>query len=188
MTENETTALQAKSKSSAPARTKARPFFVPRSLAEAFATNERINQFMFDALDRKVWRAPPPSGAGRNIAQIAAHMHNVRHMWLVVTAPGQAVPDKLERDKCTKKQAQSALKKSAKCMVDVIRAAAESPDGRVKDFRPDVIGFLAYAIAHEAHHRGQICLLARELGHPLPKDVHFGMWEWSKRWKDCGFE
>ena len=157
-------------------------------LSEAFATNERINQFMFDALDRKVWRADPPSGAGRNIAQIAAHMHNVRHMWLVVIAPKMVVPEKLERDKCTKKQAQSSFKKSAKCMVDVIRAAAESPDGRVKDFRPDVVGFLSYAIAHEAHHRGQICMLARELGHPLSKDVHFGMWEWSKRWKDCGFE
>jgi len=188
MTENETTVAPVKSGPSTPTRTKARPFFVPRSLAEAFATNERINQFLLDALDRKVWRAPPPSGAGRNIAQIAAHMHNVRHMWLVATAQGMAVPEKLERDKCTKKQAQSALKKSAKCMVDVIRAAAESPDGRVKDFRPDVVGFLAYAIAHEAHHRGQICMQARELGFPLSKDVHFGMWEWSKRWKDCGFE
>ena len=173
----------------APAKpSKARPFFVPRSLSEAFATNERINQFLLDALERKVWRAPPPSGNGRNIAQIVAHIHNVRHMWLVVTAPTMALPDKLDRDKCTKKQAQTALKKSAKCMGEVIRLAAESPDGRVKDFRPDVVGFLAYAIAHEAHHRGQICMLAREHGHALAKEVQFGMWEWAKRWKDCGFE
>jgi len=175
-------------KSLTPAASPARPFFVPRSLAEAFATSERINQFLLEALERKVWRADPPSGAGRKIAEIAAHMHNVRHMWLVATAPGASLPDKLDRAKCTKKQAQSALKKSAKCMVEVIRQAAETPDGRVRNFRPDVVGFLAYAIAHEAHHRGQICLLTRELGHPLPKEVQFGMWEWSKRWKDCGFE
>lgn len=167
---------------------KSRTFFVPRSLSEAFATNERINQFLLEALDRKVWRAAPPGEKGRNIAQIVAHIHNVRHMWLAVTAPGMTVPDKLNRDKCTKKQAQSALKKSAKCMVEVIRLAAETPDGRVKDFRPDVVGFLAYAITHEAHHRGQICMLARELGQALPKEVHYGMWEWAKRWKDCGFE
>ena len=164
------------------------PIDFTSAVLNAFATNERINQFMFDALDRKVWRAPPPSGGGRNIAQIAAHIQNVRHMWLVVTAPKMALPEKLDREKCTKKQVQSALKKSAKCMVEVIRTAAESTDGRVKDFRPDVVGFLAYAIAHEAHHRGQICMLARELGQPLTKEVQYGMWEWAKRWKDCGFE
>jgi uncharacterized damage-inducible protein DinB len=175
-------------RSTAARPSRARTFFVPRSLAEAFATNERINQFLLEALDKKVWRAAPALEGGRNIAQITAHMHNVRHMWLAVTAPGMAVPDKLDRAKCTRKQAQSALKKSAKCMVEVIRQAAESSDGHVKDFKPDVVGFLAYAIAHEAHHRGQICMLARELGHPLPKEVQYGMWEWSKRWKDCGFE
>lgn len=182
--------LAAKPAKQAPAAaaSPARPFFVPRSLAEAFATSERINQFLLEALDRKVWRAEPPSGAGRKIAEIAAHIHNVRHMWLVTTAPGVSLPDKLDRAKCTKKQTQSALKKSAKCMVEVIRQAAEARDGHVKNFRPDVVGFLAYAITHEAHHRGQICLLTRELGHPLPKEVQFGMWEWSKRWKDCGFE
>ncbi|MBK8180980.1 MAG: hypothetical protein IPK67_19235 [Planctomycetes bacterium] len=42
------------------APSRARTFFVPRSLAEAFATNERINQFLLDALDKKVWRAAPP--------------------------------------------------------------------------------------------------------------------------------
>ena len=84
-------------------KAKARTFFVPRSLAEAFATNERINQYLLDALDKKVWRADPPSGGGRTVAQIVAHMHNVRHMWLVVTAPGQPVPAKLDRNKCTRK-------------------------------------------------------------------------------------
>lgn len=171
-----------------PSAAKPRPFFVPRALAEAFATNERINQFLLDSLDRKVWRAKPPAGSGRAVAEIVAHMHNVRHMWLVAVAPGSAIPDKLDRAKCTKKQAMSALKKSAKCMVDVIRQAAEHPEGRVKGFRPDVVGFLGYAIAHEAHHRGQITMLARELGTPLSQETQFGMWEWAKRWKDCGFE
>ena len=35
-------------------------------------------------------------------------------------------------------------------------------DGRVKGFRPDVAGFLGYLIAHDAHHRGQITMLARQ--------------------------
>ena len=56
-------------------------------------------------------------------------------------------------------------------------------DGGVKDFRPDVAGFFAYLIAHNAHHRGQVCLLARQLGYPVPQKAMFGMWEWGTRGK-----
>jgi uncharacterized damage-inducible protein DinB len=41
-----------------------------------------------------------------------------------------------------------------------------------KGFRPDVAGFLGYLIAHDAHHRGQITMLARQLGHPLPRESY----------------
>jgi uncharacterized damage-inducible protein DinB len=44
-----------------------------------------------------------------------------------------------------------------------------------------VAGFLGYLIAHDAHHRGQITMLARQLGHPLPQKAMFGMWEWNSR-------
>jgi hypothetical protein len=54
-------------------------------------------------------------------------------------------------------------------------------DGRVKGFRPDVAGFFGYLISHDAHHRGQITMLARQMGHPLPPKAMFGMWEWGSR-------
>ena len=57
--------------------------------------------------------------------------------------------------------------------------------GHVKDFRPDVVGFLCYAVSHEAHHRGQIALLARELGAPLPKEIGYALWDWNARWKEA---
>jgi uncharacterized damage-inducible protein DinB len=43
----------------------------------------------------------------------------------------------------------------------------------------------SYLISHDAHHRGQICMLARQLGHTLPKAAGFGMWEWGSRWKEA---
>jgi uncharacterized damage-inducible protein DinB len=47
--------------------------------------------------------------------------------------------------------------------------------------KPDVGAFLTYLVAHDAHHRGQIAMLARQVGHPLPQKAMFGMWEWGTR-------
>jgi uncharacterized damage-inducible protein DinB len=45
----------------------------------------------------------------------------------------------------------------------------------------DVAHVLTYFVAHEAHHRGQIVMLARQLGHRLPSDVCAGLWQWNRR-------
>jgi hypothetical protein len=34
--------------------------------------------------------------------------------------------------------------------------------------------------AHEAHHRGQLIMASRQLGHPLPAPVMGKLWQWSK--------
>lgn len=36
-----------------------------KALVRAFATNERINQFLLENLDEAAWRADPPGGRGR---------------------------------------------------------------------------------------------------------------------------
>jgi uncharacterized damage-inducible protein DinB len=46
---------------------------------------------------------------------------------------------------------------------------------------------LAYMITHDAHHRGQVCMLAHQLGFPLPANATSEMWAWEKLWKACGF-
>jgi uncharacterized damage-inducible protein DinB len=46
----------------------------------------------------------------------------------------------------------------------------------------------AYMFSHEAHHRGQILMLAHQLGYRLPVDqVAGGIWQWDKLWKEHGF-
>jgi uncharacterized damage-inducible protein DinB len=46
---------------------------------------------------------------------------------------------------------------------------------------------LCYMVAHEAHHRGQVCMQAHQLGHPLSEDVGSGLWSWERLWRECGF-
>jgi uncharacterized damage-inducible protein DinB len=46
---------------------------------------------------------------------------------------------------------------------------------------------LAFMIVHDAHHRGQVCMLAHQLGFPLPVQPAYGMWVWERLWKQCGF-
>ena len=158
-----------------------------QALLEAYAVNERINQYMLEHLDEAAWHAAPPGGKGRTIAAIVAHMHNVRHMWLAVAAKGKPLPDKLDRATVTRKEAMQALARSAECIARLLTEALDHPEGKVKGFRPDVVGAFGYFLSHDAHQRGQIAMVARQLGHPLGKQAEFGMWEWGTRWKECGF-
>ena len=152
---------------------------IPVALLNAFNTNNRINHYLIDNLPPAAWKEKPPDGKGRTIAAIVAHMHNVRVMWLKA-AKAADIPPQVDRATVTPTQSMRALE-SSRHALSVIIDGALAGDGRVKSFRPDVAGFLAYLIAHDAHHRGQITMLARQLGHPLPQKAMFGMWEWGSR-------
>lgn len=160
----------------------AAPFELVEALLTAFETNERINQYLLENLPAEAWRAEPPDGKGRTIAAIVAHIHNVRVMWLKASAKGSKVPEQLDRASVTPTQASKALGDSHAALAAVMEAALKS-DGRIKGFRPDVAGFFGYLVSHDAHHRGQIAMLARQVGHPLAQKAIFGMWEWGSRGK-----
>jgi uncharacterized damage-inducible protein DinB len=165
-----------------------------RPAVQTFAANDRINQVLIENLDPAAWRASPPGNA-RTIAAIFTHVHNVRTKWVRLTAPHLKVPTQLNRAHCTPPQARAALAESAaRCMEMLDEAFGDSP-GKMKEFlsdgwaRPMPVGLemLCYMLSHEAHHRGQVCMLAHQLGFPLPKEVAYGIWNWQKLWKDCGF-
>ena len=152
---------------------------LPDAVVNAFNINDRINRYLIENLPAEAWTAKPPDGKGRTIAAIVAHMHNVRLMWLKA-AKTEEVPEQLDKATVTPADAIQALERSAATLSGTIKGAMDG-DGRIKNFRPDVAAFVGYLIAHDAHHRGQIAMLARQVGHPLPQKAMFGMWEWGSR-------
>ena len=163
-----------------------------RSAVRIFAANERINQILIEHLNPATWNANPP-GKIRPIAAIFTHMHNVRSKWIRLTAPHLKVPRQLDRAHCTPRQARAALAESAARCGEML-AEALGGSGRIKKFRRDGWGqpwpvgveMLCYMLSHEAHHRGQVCMLAHQFGFPLPSALTSRMWNWEKLWKECG--
>lgn len=156
-----------------------------KSLLESFAVNEKANQLLLSNIEDAAWHAAPPSGKGRTIADIAAHIHHVRLMWLSAADKSAKAPAKVEPDKSTRAQVQTALKASAAAIEGLLAKALEDPGGTVPNFKPDAVHFVGYLIAHDAHHRGQICMLARQVGHAIAPKAGFALWEWGTLWREC---
>ena len=171
-----------------------------RTASQIFAANDRMNQLLIELLGACAWTAQPPAGKTsalsrtRTIAAIFTHMHNVRCKWVRLSAPHLKIPAKLNRADCTPQQARAALVESAARCAEMLAEALGHPGGPVRTFRRDGwappwpvgIEMLCYMISHEAHHRGQVCMLAHQLGFPLPNEVTSGLWNWEKLWKEDG--
>ena len=162
-------------------------------LLESYAANEAMNQLIVKNLDPNAWRAKPAGRNARTIAAIFAHVHNIRRKWLRLSAPHLKLPAQLDRTRCTQRQARAALAESAERCSEMLAEALAGPDSRVKQFRrdgwarpwPGGAAMFAYMVSHEAHHRGQVCMLAHELGFPIK--AGYKIWVWEKLWKQCGF-
>lgn len=152
---------------------------LPLASRNALDTNNCINLYLIENLPAKAWNAKLSDGKGRTIAAILAHMHNVHVMWLKA-GKAQDIPEQLDRATVTPAQAMRALESSRAALHKLCRKSLQT-DGRIRGFRPDGAGFVGYLIAHDAHHRGQIAMMARQLGHPLSQKAVFGMWEWGRR-------
>ena len=166
-----------------------------QALVESYAVNERMNQIVLEHLDPAAWRAKAPGSKGRTIAAIFAHVHNARRKWLRLSAPHLPLPAALDRAGCTQKQAMAALAESAARCGEMLADALLRPESGMETFRrdgwakpwPAGAAMLAYMISHDAHHRGQVCMLASQLGFPLPTNAGAGIWVWERLWKECGF-
>ena len=157
-------------------------------LIAAWRTNNRVTEHLVRQLPPALWDAPIPGAPRRTIRQIAAHIHNARCAWLrkIGREHGVTVPAFVDRRGVTRRQLLSALGRSSRGMEALlalgIEAGCRVPPSKAYVWRNlalDVPHVLTYFVAHEAHHRGQIVMLARQLGHRLPNTILAGLWRWK---------
>jgi uncharacterized damage-inducible protein DinB len=165
-----------------------------RDLAEtilaAWRTNHRVTVFLVSHLPDAVWEAQVPGVPRKTIRMIASHLHNSRCMWLKTLGRphGIAVPSAVDRRKVSRRQLIAALNRSSRGIEALLRLGCRS-GGEVpatpayvwRNLPLDVGHVLTYFVAHEGYHRGQIVLVARQIGTRLPAAVTGGQWQWTKR-------
>jgi uncharacterized damage-inducible protein DinB len=170
------------------------PDLRPTILA-AWRTNSLVTAHLVEQLPTVVWDASIPGEPRRTIRMIAGHVHNARCMWLKTLGQehGIAVPAAVDRRKVTRRSLLLALKRSSQgieALLELgIATGGQIPTSKAYVWRNlplDVGHVLTYFVAHEGHHRGQIVMVARQLGHRLPPEVTNGLWQWNalvREWK-----
>jgi uncharacterized damage-inducible protein DinB len=160
------------------------------TLLAAWRTNSRVTAYLVEHIPAALWDVPVPGAPRRTVRMIAGHLHNVRCMWLKTLGQehGIAVPASVDRRKVTPRELLSALERSSRgieALLELgIAAGGHVPASKAYVWRNlplDVPHVLTYFVAHEGHHRGQIVMLARQLGHRLPSDISAGLWQWTTR-------
>ena len=93
-------------------------------------------------------------------------MHNVRLMWLKVSAPDLMEGlTKLEKGSPVSLGIlHASFESSGAAVAELLRRAAAN-GGRIKGFKPHAAGFVGYLIAHEGYHTGKIDMILRQNGH-----------------------
>jgi uncharacterized damage-inducible protein DinB len=170
------------------------PDLRPTILA-AWRTNSLVTARFVEQLPAELWDFSIPGAPRRTVRTIAAHLHNARSRWIRTLGEeyGIAAPPLVDLRRVTRRSLLNALERSSRG-IEALLAFGIAEGGQIpaskayawRNLPLDVGHVLSYFVAHEAHHRGQIVMVARQVGHRLPPDVTNGLWQWtarSREWK-----
>jgi uncharacterized damage-inducible protein DinB len=162
-------------------------------LLGAWRTNNRVTVFLVEHLPNELWEAAVPGAPRRTVRMIAGHIHNAQCMWINTLGKehGIKLPRAVNRYKVEPRELIAALDQSSRGILSLLTLGFDrggtipaSSSYIWRNLPLDVGHVLTYFVAHEGHHRGQIVMLARQLGYRLPMEVTGGLWQWSKRAKE----
>lgn len=164
-----------------------------RSILDTWRTAARVTGFLVERLPAELWAAKIPGEPRRSIRSMAAHLHNTRSRWIrtLGSEHGIPAPSLVDLHRVTRARLVAALERSGRGIESILSLGLASggvvppSTGYVwRNLPLDVGHVLAYFVAHEAHHRGQIIMVARQLGHRLPREVTDGVWQWTTRLRE----
>jgi uncharacterized damage-inducible protein DinB len=175
-------------------QTSADPIDLSSSVLAAWRTNCRVTSYLVEELPAALWDAVIPGVAPRRtIRTVLAHLHNSRARWIrTLGLPhGIPVPPLVDLRRVGRRELLAALKRSGNGIEAMLTLGLEaeahvppSPAYTWRNLPLDVGHVLTYFVAHEGHHRGQVVLIARQLGHRLPASVTNGLWQWTTRQRE----
>jgi uncharacterized damage-inducible protein DinB len=157
--------------------------------AEAWKTIHAATVHLVQGVPQEIWAAAAPNLPRRTIRSIAAHLHNSRRLWIRTLGEEHGIrrPERVDPLRVTRRELAAALHRSSAGMVRLFELGAKRggalPTTKLYTWRNlplDLDHVLAYFSAHEGHHRGQIVMLARQIGRPLPREVVDGLWQFAR--------
>jgi uncharacterized damage-inducible protein DinB len=150
-------------------------------LLEAWRTNHRINMRLIDKISAAGMKCTLSKRGGRDVARQFAHLHNVRVWHLQNRARDLADGLVVFETKVTPTKAQLRKAMTASCdAVAEFLAALLAGEPKRRGFKKGIFTALAYLVAHESHHRGNILLTLKECGHGVGKDATYAIWDWDR--------
>ena len=161
------------------------------ALLETWKTANQITVYLVKNIPPRLWEKRIPGYPRKTVGMLAVHIHNVRYMWIksIGKATYRKTVTRIAPMEGTRKELLVALTQSSDVMLNLLKDCIENRG--LLPFKPawlnfpnDVMHLLTYFVAHEAHHRGQIIMAARQLNTPLPADVITGLWQWTRRIKE----
>lgn len=167
----------------------------PDIVLDAWCINARVTSLLVRSLPLAVWALALPRTPRRTVRSVAAHLHNCRRLWVQSLGKGSSIsiPPRVDQRTVSRRDLLKALRLSEQAIHRML-LAGQVNHGRMPGVASafvygamprDVILLAGYALSHEAHHRGQLVMMARELGHPLPTEAVTGLWQWSSRLREA---
>lgn len=158
-----------------------------RAFIAAWRTNNRVTMYLIENLPPDLWSRAVPGVPRRTVRMIAAHIHNARCWWIksLGAKHGVPIPALVDGRRVRASELLRALPRSSDGIIRLLKLGIARggvvPRAAWQNFPTDLLHFLNYFVAHEAHHRGQLCMVARQLGQRLPLRVTSGLWQWTQR-------